>query len=81
MNYKFPFEMDWNGVRGNIKQKFDLLTHPDTTLTHIGQELTNNQLRPKLGKTKEALELIIEDLLNARTRLNLGDFKLKIKGL
>ena len=71
MNYKFPYEIDWNGARGNLKQKLTLLTHADTRLTHIKQEVAEDQLRPKVGKTKEELEKIIADLLNARTRLNL----------
>ncbi|WP_224997003.1 hypothetical protein [Cesiribacter sp. SM1] len=81
MNNKFPYEMDWDGARGNVKQKLYLLTHADTRLTLIKQEPAKDLLRPKIGKTKEELEILIAELLNARTRLNLSGYSLKNKAI
>lgn len=75
MNYKFPYVIDWNRAKGNENHKLNLSTHADPKLTPLEQEPAKNEFRPKIGKTKEELAIIITAVLKARKVSNIMGYK------
>lgn len=52
----------WNEVAGRLKQKFANLTDDDLLLKAGKEEETLGRLQKKLGKTKEELQKVIEEI-------------------
>jgi uncharacterized protein YjbJ (UPF0337 family) len=52
----------WNEVKGKLKQKYGVLTDDDLLFTEGKEEELFGRLQTKLGKTKEELRKVIEDI-------------------
>ena len=55
-------EGQWEEFKGKLKQKFATLTDDDLKMEEGKQEEIMGRLQVKLGKTKEELHKIIEEL-------------------
>ena len=55
-------EGNWEEFKGKLKQKFATLTDDDLKFEEGKQEEVMGRLQVKLGKTKEELHKIIEEL-------------------
>ena len=53
---------NWNETKGNLKQKFAMLTNNDVLLVEGKQDEMLGRLQIKLGKTKEEIQKIISEL-------------------
>lgn len=53
---------DWNQLKGKLKQKFAILTDDDVLLEDGKQDELYGRLQAKLGKTKEEVHQLINDL-------------------
>ena len=53
---------NWNEQKGKLKQKFAVLTDNDLMFEEGKKEEMYGRLQKTLGKTKEELQKIIEDL-------------------
>ena len=53
---------NWNEQKGKLKQKFAILTDNDLLFEKGKEEEMLGKLQVKLGKTKEELHKIIEEL-------------------
>ncbi|MDA3928004.1 MAG: CsbD family protein [Prolixibacteraceae bacterium] len=53
---------NWNEKKGKLKQKFATLTDDDLLLVEGKKEEMLGRLQVKLGKTKEELHKLIEEL-------------------
>jgi len=53
---------NWNKQKGKLKQKFAVLTDNDLMYEEGKQDEMYGKLQIKLGKTKEELKKIIEEL-------------------
>ena len=52
----------WNEVKGKLKQKYAELTDDDLLFTLGKEEELYGRLQTKLGKTKEEIRKVIEDI-------------------
>ncbi len=53
---------NWNEIKGKLKQKFALLTDDDLLFAEGKQEELYGRLQAKLGKTKEEIKKLIEEM-------------------
>jgi uncharacterized protein YjbJ (UPF0337 family) len=53
------YEMDWNGLKKKLKQKYPELTDTDLLTTNGEEEDMLRMVEYKLGKTKKELKEII----------------------
>lgn len=53
---------NWNQTKGLLKQKFAKLTDSDLLLTEGKQDEMLGRLQVRLGKTKEEINKLIDDL-------------------
>jgi uncharacterized protein YjbJ (UPF0337 family) len=53
---------NWNERKVKLKQKFEFLTDSDLLFEEGKKELMLNKLQVSLGKTREEIEMIIENL-------------------
>lgn len=53
---------DWNTKKGQLKQKFAMLTDSDLLLIEGKQDEMLGRLQIKLGKTKEEIHKLISEL-------------------
>ena len=75
----FTFDGSWNQIKGQLRQKFALLTDDDLEfLEGKGEELLG-RLQTKLGLTEEALIELLNHLKEAATDFA-GDVKAKVTG-
>lgn len=54
---------NWNEQKGKLKQKFAILTENDFMFENGKKDEMLGRLQIKLGKTKEELDSIIENLI------------------
>ena len=59
---KEKVNINWNEQKGKLKQKFAILTNNDNMLLEGKKEEIFGRLQIELGKTKEELEKIIDEL-------------------
>jgi len=52
----------WNEVKGKLKQKYGELTDDDLLFTEGKEDELYGRLQTKLGKTKEEIRKVIEDI-------------------
>ena len=52
----------WNEVKGKLKQKYGALTDDDLLFTEGKEDELYGRLQTKLGKTKEEIRKVIEDI-------------------
>ena len=52
----------WNETKGQLKQKFAMLTDSDMLFIQGKQEEMLGRLQAKLGKTKDEIKKILSDL-------------------
>lgn len=53
---------NWNETKGNLKQKFTLLTNSDLLLIESKHDEMLGKLQAKLGKTKEEIQKLISEI-------------------
>jgi uncharacterized protein YjbJ (UPF0337 family) len=56
------FKGDWNVAKGKLKQKFASLTDDDLLMVEGKEDELYGRLQQKLGKSKEELHKLIEEL-------------------
>jgi uncharacterized protein YjbJ (UPF0337 family) len=56
------FNGNWEKIKGQLKQKYAILTDDDLLLTEGKKDELMGRIQVKLGKTKEELHKIIESL-------------------
>ena len=77
--HTFTFDGSWNQIKGQLRQKFALLTDDDLEfLEGKGEELLG-RLKTKLGLTEEALIELLNHLKEVATDFA-GDVKAKVGG-
>ena len=59
---KLQIKGTWNEVKGKLKQKFGALTDDDLLFTEGKEDELYGRLQTKLGKTKEEIIKVIEDI-------------------
>ncbi len=59
---KLQIKGTWNEVKGKLKQKFGALTDDDLLFTEGKEDELYGRLQTKLGKTKEEVVKVIEDI-------------------
>jgi uncharacterized protein YjbJ (UPF0337 family) len=52
----------WNEVKGKLKQKYGQLTDDDLLFTEGKEDELYGRLQTKLGKTKEEIRKVIQDI-------------------
>jgi len=52
----------WNEVKGKLKQKYGALTDDDLLFTEGKEDELYGRLQTKLGKTKEEIRKVIQDI-------------------
>ncbi len=52
----------WNEVKGKLKQKYGVLTDDDLLFTKGKEDELYGRLQTKLGKTKEEIRKVIENI-------------------
>ena len=59
---KLKVKGSWNEMKGKLKQKYGNLTDDDLTFAEGKEDELYGRLQQKLGKTKEEVRRVIEDL-------------------
>ena len=59
---KLQLKGTWNEVKGNLKQKYGMLTDDDLIFTAGKEDELYGRLQSKLGKTKEEIRKVIESI-------------------
>ena len=59
---KLQIKGTWNEVKGKLKQKYGELTDDDLLFTEGKEEELYGRLQSKLGKTKEEIKTVLEDM-------------------
>lgn len=62
MKDKLEFKGNWNELKGKLKQQFASLTDNDVLYEEGKRDELLGRLQVKLGKTKEEIEKLINDL-------------------
>ncbi len=62
METKLNIKGNWNELKGKLKQKYSKLTDDDLLFTEGKEDELLGRLQKKLGKTKEEVRSMIEDL-------------------